>query len=304
MMQVTHRPVVVGTVTLDVLRRGLDTADLRFGGVCNNVACALGALGMSPRFVTATFSGDLGELIPVHLERHGVEWHPLSTRAPLAYYEAVLDASGEVSAERFFDTGSLNAITAEALRMLSGVFVGAGAIVGCTDLADDAIQMLQGVATDLSIPFFLASTSIQEIEKIHRLKRPVDLLGMNLTELRALASGSFPTHASILQVVSAFSAKYDACLVTRGPDGASLWTGRPHQFIEQAALPVTTRSVVGAGDVFFAGLVAAHLAGKPWQSAMAFGAAVVLAYLSHDASRLPFLALRSLTDELWSGINR
>src|SRR5688500_10927218 len=74
----THKIVAVGAIALDVLRwprleGGELRIHLRFGGAVQNVACALGILRLRPCFICGRPTGELGDMVPEHLGRHGVD---------------------------------------------------------------------------------------------------------------------------------------------------------------------------------------------------------------------------------------
>src|SRR5687767_3077343 len=113
-----HQPrvIAVGTVTVDVVRRMADDntcqeVELSFGGVCNNLVCALGALGVRPRFLSPRFIGDLESAVAGHFASNRVEWVRLACDAPLAVFQADLDNAGHIMSEQFVDNGSMSRLT-------------------------------------------------------------------------------------------------------------------------------------------------------------------------------------------------
>ena len=297
MINILRPPIIVGAVTLDVIRSKspkTNSVDLRFGGVCNNVACSLGVLGFSPRFVTVTFSGEVGAMVPNHLKYHGVVWYPLPTNAPLAYFEAQLDTAGEVESEQFHNCEALELLTVETLRAHNTLFDGVGAILGCTDLSIDALMELQEMARDSDIPFWLLVTSDSEVEKIRGLRWSVDLLGMNRAELERFTGRRLPTHEELRLAMVKVAEPTGACLVTLGAEGALLYDSRREEFLYRPAIPFAGGSSVGAGDVFFACLFASWYTGKSWYDAMSFAGVASHTYLSRDSKQLPFKSLSPL----------
>src|SRR4051794_7318858 len=108
-------PVVVGPVSVDVLHsRNADLARsevfLRFGGVCHNIVCTLGMMGLSSVFVSPQFTGEIGHCVGAHLRAQRVNWVPLRCETSLSLFTADIDSVGAVSNEVFVDGGAVRAL--------------------------------------------------------------------------------------------------------------------------------------------------------------------------------------------------
>jgi len=77
-------------------------------------------------------------------------------------------------------------------------------------------------------------------------------------------------------------------VVKLGKDGSLARAGGRE--LRQAALPAEVVDTVGAGDVFNAGFLTAHLAGRPLQSCLAAGSAAAALYIARPRDRFPSAA--------------
>ena len=98
---------IVGTVTLDILHilksNYNEQLQMSFGGVCKNVACTLGSLGIKPLFISVKFSGEVGGTITEYFSDNNVEWIPFSCAASMPLFQATIDLSGNVINESFVE---------------------------------------------------------------------------------------------------------------------------------------------------------------------------------------------------------
>jgi len=96
-----------------------------------------------------------------------------------------------------------------------------------------------------------------------------DIVKVNDTELRQLALlhsiDAADEQKTMLQLLKKY--KLIALAVTRGPRGAAVVTR--DGFFEHPGFPATVVDTVGAGDAFFATLLAGYLAGQSWPEALA-----------------------------------
>ena len=166
-------PVVVGTVALDFLHAGalgagIAPATVRWGGVANNVACALGVLQQSPRFVTADYEGELRSAVSAHLHDNGVRWTPLPVRVPLPVFHAEL-VDGSVAAKHFIGEAALDSLEPALLDRHRAVFADASVLVAATDSPVSTLRWLADAAAAARIPFWLLSADPTEVEKLPAL---------------------------------------------------------------------------------------------------------------------------------------
>lgn len=286
------RPLLVGTVTLDYLHEGrigraLPPAILRWGGVVHNVACAMAARGGRPIFVTADYSGDLGQAVASHLARHGVEWLPLPVHAPLPVFEAEL-ADGSVADKHFVGQEALDLLTPELLASRPELLDRASVVVAGTDAHPATLGWLCAVAQERGLPFWLLSADPTEVHKLVPQGRQATFVALNARELSLWADEELTDDQTITAAARKLVAGGGHCLVTLGHEGSLLVSADGTEPIRQAAVAVGRRGVVtvGAGDVLFGCLLTGRLAGLGWRSALAEATALASAFLTEDGSRV------------------
>jgi ribokinase len=302
--------VLVGAVSLDVLHRGLIGIDLpavvtRWGGVVKNVACALGTLGARPVFVSADYEGELQPALARHLADYDVEWLPLPTQAPLSLFHARVLPDGDVSEEHFIGLDALRLLTPAALDRCRAVFRRANAIVSCTDVAENTLAWLANVADEHGVPFWLLSSDSLEVAKLRPGGNHADLVALNLAELAAWANAPLSRPADAVASARRLVEPMGRCLLTMGAKGALL-VASDEADVERQAPPMLNDTVaVGAGDVLFACLLRARLAGVGWREALREATGRTAAFLGGGGHpRHPYLRLHNVMrvppSERWS----
>jgi sugar/nucleoside kinase (ribokinase family) len=282
MFESHRRPVLIGTVALDFLHegplgKGLPPATLRWGGVLNNVACALGARGRDPLLITADYTGELRGAVAAHLAGNNVTWAPAAVRSPLPVFHAEL-VDGSVADMHFLGQEALDSLTPEVLgEQLTAELTTASAVVAATDGEIDTLAWLAEVTGD--VPFWLLSADPREVGKLVPRGRRADLVALNLRELSLWARRDLHGRAAIEEAARELAGPSGHVVVTLGADGA-LVVGPDllvrHE-LDEALGDVLT---VGAGDVHFACLLDEWLSGADWESAVARAAARTTAYLN------------------------
>uniref|UniRef100_A0AAU2K400 Carbohydrate kinase family protein n=1 Tax=Streptomyces sp. NBC_00049 TaxID=2903617 RepID=A0AAU2K400_9ACTN len=250
------------------LGRGKDPATLRWGGVSNNAACALGARGARPALVTVEYSGELGPAVRGHLAGNGVDWLRLPVRSPLPVFHAEL-VDGSVADKRFLGERALGLITPELLDRSRGLFDDAAVIAAGTDDEAPALAWLADTARDLGVPFWLLSADPNEVSKLRPEGRRADLVALNQRELSLWAGRPLTGRAEIVAAARQLPAPGGRCLVTLGEAGSLLVPADGSEVVEQPAASLAGEVItVGAGDVLFGCLLAGRLAGLDWAPAL------------------------------------
>lgn len=248
----------------------------RLGGAPFNVTANLGRLGHRAAFVTAVGDDELGRQALTTVDALGVEatfvsvaldlptgtvavepdataGHRFVIRSPAAY-ESIGDGDALVSriaawrpdalvfgtlAQRFDGARKLTAEIAARIGPRHRLYD-----VNLRDgtWTDDLIRGLLGLAT---------------------------IVKVNDDEARVLA-GLLGSDATPAELGAALAERFgtEAVCVTRGADGAALWTDG--QLTEVDGIPVVVADAVGAGDAFAAGLLHAILDGRTPADALAF----------------------------------
>lgn len=115
----------------------------------------------------------------------------------------------------------------------------------------DLIKGLEQFAKNLNIPFFI-DTKKRELSFLTRA-----IIKINTPEFNNLYS--IPTGPSV------------ALIVTQGENGAKLYSNEVSKDIHLEFKPENIKDTCGAGDAFFAGLIAAHLTGNTLEKSIVYG---------------------------------
>nr|AVW82921.1 6-phosphofructokinase [Nocardia interforma ATCC 21072] len=287
--------MLIGTVALDFLHegplgKGLPPATLRWGGVLNNVACALGARDREPVLITADYTGELRGAVAAHLADNDVTWAPASVRSPLPVFHAEL-VDGSVADMHFLGQEALDSLTPEVLgEQLRAELAGASVLVAATDGEIDTLAWLAEAAGD--VPYWLLSADPREVGKLVPRGRRAGLVALNVRELSLWASAELPDDRAVEDAARALAGDEGHVVVTLGEHG-SLVVGPDvvarHSLTDALGDIVT----VGAGDVHFACLLDAWLQGADWKAALAHAAEHTTAYLNAlQCNEQPYRSLR------------
>jgi sugar/nucleoside kinase (ribokinase family) len=295
-------PVLVGTVTLDVLHEGpigagIPPVTLRWGGVMNNTACALGMRGADPLLVTARYTGELAAAVSHHLAGNRVRWHPLPVVTPLPLFHARL-VDGSVQDKLFLGDDALTSLTPEVLDKHRSVFDTASVVAAGTDSDEATLAWLADVAVARGVPFWLLSADPTEVGKLRPFRRPAALVATNLRELALWQGGPLTDRAAVVAAARRLAAPAGRCLVTLGAAGALLVSADEDRVLFEPAPSVDGLPVaVGAGDVMFGCLLAARLAGLDWARALREASTLTGVFLRGGESGSPYLPLRKASSD-------
>jgi sugar/nucleoside kinase (ribokinase family) len=294
-----RRPMLVGTVVLDILHHGLMGEDLppvrlRWGGVVSNMACALGALGFQPQFVSVAYEGEMDDAAASHLSVNDVDWFRLPVRAPMPLFHAKL-VGCDASAEHFIGEHALTALTPDIFESHAEIFDSAGIIVSCTDLPVSTLSLLARMAAERSIPYWLLSAHMSEAAKLRYISPQPACISLNIAELAAWHGSGLMLFSDAIKALHTLLPPHGRALLTLGSQGALIVAAEDSPIIYQpAAMLSADISSLGAGDVMFGSLLAAHLAQVDWPEALAQATARTAAYLSAPVATVrPYLLLRA-----------
>jgi sugar/nucleoside kinase (ribokinase family) len=296
--------IVIGTTTIDSIRflneeKTVVRVGLRFGGVCNNVACALGNIGLAPIFISTRYVGELGASIGIHFKNNHVNWQPIEQHADLPFYQADINPQGEVIHESFIDTTALKLLTPITLQNKLREFSTTQALVTCTDLDLSSLLYIQDRASALGTELWLLSSSSLEVSKF-RVLAPLSGVGMNLSELSQLCGTKLTSFDRIAQEALKLVSNNGACLVTMGSRGSLLCIGNPEkaEVFYQSVPPIVGKSPIAAGDVLFACLLGNRLKKLAWGDALHAATASTIAFIREAGELSPYNTLANPSIEL------
>jgi len=263
--------IVVGSVNMDLVFTGLTALPLpgetisgrEFavlpGGKGANQASAAATLGANVQFVAAVGTDAFGTEAIDDLTTRGVGLDHLKRVDGATGVAAVLiDDSGENSI--IIAPGANASVAASDAQAIADSVDGAAVVLACLEVPIATVLEWSRIAAARGWTFILNPAPAQPLPA--ELLANTTILTPNETELAVLGT-----------VESLHNAGVDTVVLTRGGDGASLYTaGQPeHHQPAFAVIPVDT---TGAGDAFNGALATSIAEGNDVRAALAFAAAV------------------------------
>lgn len=243
------RVLVIGEALVDVVRDG-DSESRHAGGSPMNVAYGLAQLGVEASLLTRIGRDPDGALIEDHLYRAGVRLLPASLRdEPTSTAVATIgaDRSATYEFDVSWDLAEVQA-TADWVHVGSiATFLAPGA-----DAIERYLQTCDRVSYDPNIRAALMPADGRE--RFERIARLTTVLKLSDED----AAWLYPGVDDVLDVLLALGPQVVA--ITRGSDGATVAT--PGHRTDIAAVEVTLKDTVGAGDSFMAAFIAELLNDK------------------------------------------
>jgi len=249
------RALVVGSISRDRSRTAAGEHVERPGGVVHYAGLALARLGVQVRVVTCVASED-AELLLGPLRRAGVYVHAVSSPRTTTYWN---DYSGTRDGHTLLETS--RPIEREDIprSWRENDLVQLGPL-HIDDLAAGLIHDLRGLI-GLDMQGFARQERSTGFSALARFLPEIDILQASEPELESLLAGESVEHFKT-------RARLSELIVTRGAQGASVWTHAGRVEIPAHTVPVRDRT--GAGDVFLASYLHARVRGyKPLEAARA-----------------------------------
>ena len=256
--------LVCGEALMDVFSAG-DTAtgmtlDARIGGSPFNVALALARLAQPVAFFGAVSTGFLGERLMAALAAEGIATQAVvRTAAPTTLSLVGLDAQG-VPAYDFYGQGTADRQVqlpdlARLPAPLRAVHLGSYATVvePIATTLRELVKSARGttlIAYDPNVRLNVEPELQRWQAQLEWMLPRCDLLKISDEDLARLRPGQSAEDFA----ASALARGTVAVAVTRGAQGASVWSGR--LAVSVPGVPVRVVDTVGAGDTFQAALLA------------------------------------------------
>ena len=249
----------VGEVLWDALPAGLFP-----GGAPHNVACHLHALGERAWIVSRVGQDVLGDEIIRRVRNRGMPTGLVQTDPvrPTGFVGVEFDAAGEprykIAEPAAWDaievTDELLRRARDAAALVFGSLAQRSAATAATLQQLHSIDALKVFDANLRPPY-------DRRDVVQRSLHWADVAKLNEAELRRLAEW-FNLPQGLRSSTQALAEQFGCRMVcvTRGENGAALWTGT--EWLEEPALRVAVVDSVGAGDAFLAALVSGILSGK------------------------------------------
>ncbi|MDX2382151.1 MAG: PfkB family carbohydrate kinase [Acidimicrobiia bacterium] len=266
------------------------------GGVGRNIAENLVRLDVSTRFITAFGRDHQGTWLHDETTRAGVDltdsiW---SDDTPTSTYLSVIDGSGEMIVA-VNDMEVLAALDGAALGARRQAIAGAAAVVVDCNLKSESLGPVVNELADG--PVFVDPVSSAKAERIAPHLGSVHTIKPNRAEAQLLSGVEISGERSLRTAASALlDTGLRQVVISLGVDGLFFADAEASGTIARPDLPVA--SVTGAGDALMAGLVHAHLANLPIESAARFALAAAAITASSTQPVAPDLSTKRIHDLL------
>jgi fructokinase len=299
-MRAEVQTLVVGEALVDVVERPDGTIEEHPGGSPANVALALARLGGTTVLATSLGNDRYGELVAGHLRGSGVVLSGSSIRTDVRTSSARAQVDEAGRASYAFDVrwepdlGELPETAAVHAGSFSATLApGGDAVVA---LLRDRRERAT-ISYDVNARPALMGSPDHAVESVERIVRLADVVKASDEDLEWLRpEQDWATTARDLARLGPA-----AVVVTRGPDGASVFTAGEEAAV--AAPPVTVADTIGAGDTFSAGLLHAlrtrgllgdrdrlrELPVVEWQAVAEFAGRLAAVTVSRDGADPPYL---------------
>lgn len=271
------------------------TTELHVAGAEGNVACGLAHLGVDARWLSRLGADPLGQRILDFYRLRGVGLDLVEVDPELPTGVMFKDRVGERSSVHYYRKGSAAcALGPAALAGLDGSSLihlsGINAV-----LSDGLAELASSLLIDRAVPGALISFDVNHrpalwsaqdaADPLRRLANSADVVLVGLDEAERLWSTG--TAEAVRRVLP------DPELIVVKDAERGAWHLSAQETVFQPALPLRVTDVVGAGDAFAAGYLAALLAGRTPAARLRLGhlMAGLTIQSTADAPQLPDAAV-------------
>jgi sugar/nucleoside kinase (ribokinase family) len=268
------------------------------GGSAANTVAGIAALGGRAGFVGQVAKDQLGDVFIHDIRAHGVEFAtpPISEGLPTGRCLILVTPDAQRTMNTF--PGAAHQLSAEVLdeeQIRSAAILYLEAYLWRAEGPRAAMRRAIGIARSAGRKVALTLSDIacigrhrQEFVELIRA-REIDMLFANEAEIRSLAE-----EEDFSAALARFAADVPLLVVTCSEKGAiALEHGR--EVMVPAAPVEKVVDTTGAGDLFAAGVLAAHAKGMPIEQCLRTGAIGAAEVISHYGAR-PQADLRALVD--------
>jgi pseudouridine kinase len=238
------------------------------GGVARNVSENLARLGVSVGLISVVGDDVFGQRLCEATLHAGVNLAALHTLVGqrTASYMSLHGPGGDMSVA-VNDMAILQALTPAVLQPHSDCLQAASVVVLDCNLSDPTLAWL--LQKDAKIPAFVDAVSVAKCTRLGPLLPHIHTLKVNRIEAQKLTG--LPAN-SVQEATAAARYLHDQgvanVVVSLGAQGVC-WCDASGEVGHWAATPhLSVVNTTGAGDALLAGLVQAHLAGKPLDQAV------------------------------------
>jgi pseudouridine kinase len=269
------------------------------GGVARNVAENLARLGVNVSLISVVGDDLFGQRLTQATAQAGVNLGALHVLADqrTASYMALLGPAGELSVA-VNDMGILEALSPTQLQTHVNLLRQADCIVVDCNLGADSLAWVLQI--DTVAPVFVDAVSVAKCIRLIPYLAQIHTLKVNRLEAQALIG------RAVTSVDDALNASRQLhtmgvrnVVLSLGQDGAC-WCDASGCVSYKAAQRMEIVNTNGAGDAMMAGLVHAHLAGKPLDQAVEWASACAQITLGSALANAPSLSVSNVQSQLLS----
>ena len=257
---------VMGTVFVDIKGYGnakinaetKNVGEIEFanGGVCRNVAEAIGRAGGQVEFLSSVDLSAQGEAVLSDLNALGVKTdRVVKCDKGMGMWLAVLDNSGELVAS-VSQKPELDSLHAMLLKNGEEIVKNAGAIVLEFDLCDEVVQQVFAWAKQYNKPVYGIVGNLEILLKSRSLIDRLELFICNKGEAEEVLKRPLHTMEDCQQAARDLTAGgLKVAVITMGERGSVYYDSREQRVGFVHCEKVEVRDTTGAGDSFFSGMV-------------------------------------------------
>lgn len=270
--------------------RNVGEVQTTYGGVSRNVAQDLGNIELKPTFVSMVDEGPTGQDIIASLDKHGVITKYIHTQKDCTgTWLAVFNERGDVEAS-VSRRPDLSGIVKTLEDYGDEIFSGADSIAVEIDIEEEIITKIIKLAEKHNKKIYaLVSNMSIAIERREMLEK-VACFVCNQQEASIFFSDNYdklePKKMQKVLLEKVLSTHLKAMVVTMGEKGAVYANDKGESgYIE--ALPTNVVDTTGAGDAFFAGVVAGLTYGKSLKEACIIASRLASSVISSTKATCP-----------------
>ncbi len=259
------------------------------GGVARNVAENLARLGINVSLISVVGDDLFGERVTQATAQAGVNLDALRVLAGqrTASYMALHGSAGELCVA-VNDMGILEALSPSLMRTHEDLLRHADCIVVDCNLGADSLAWVLQI--DTVAPVFVDAVSVAKCTRLVPYLTQIHTLKVNRLEAQALTGRAVQSVDDALDASRQLHAMgVRDVVLSLGEDGAC-WCDASGNVGYKPVGAVQIVNTNGAGDAMMAGLVQAHLAGKPLDQAVEWASACARITLGSSLANAPSLS--------------
>jgi len=239
----------------DIVLKDSNIGDIQmtYGGVANNIACNLKALGESPRFITAFGSDYFSKLLIEDLNSKKVDIS-LSKRFEKynsSIYLAVLDNQNDMSVG-INDMKVIDKLDTDALRFLKDIVNDNDYVILDCNLSKETFEFIFNEVKGKKI---VEAISVNKVSKILPFLNKVDLIKLNTLEASSICGMKLVDDVKIIAFMKLMKNEGTKEVLMSSRNGLYIGTNKGVEFYKHSIKDVEVVNASGAGDALLSGYI-------------------------------------------------